>query len=355
MAKTGKNRLKKVGSSPGTLVFVGERKMDRPHISVMDYDSRHLEERVIDNIQAASTLSDLPSVTWINMEGIHDLDLLSGIGSQFGIHPLTLEDIANTAHRPKAEEFDTYLFIVFKMLRFNEMQTQIISEQVSLVLGRHFLISFQESPGDVFEPVRDRLRKGKGRIQKSGCDYLAYALIDAVVDHYYLILEKLDDRIEFIEEALLSKGPEKSLLETMHQLRREALYLRKQIWPLREMVNLLRKGEFERIEATTQVFLSDVHDHVIQVLDTIEVYRETLNGLLELYHSALSNRMNEVMKVLTIIATIFIPITFVAGIYGMNFDFMPELHWRLGYLGVWGVICAIAVAMILYFKRKDWL
>ncbi len=355
MANRKKGRLQKAGSSPGTLVFMGEQKVDHPHISVMNYDSGHLDERAMDGVKETLALCDLPGVTWINVEGIHDINLLTDIGSHFGIHPLTLEDIANTSHRPKAEEFDNYLFIVLKMLRFDEEQHRILSEQISLVLGSHFLISFQEASGDVFDPVRDRLRKGKGRIQNSGCDYLAYALIDAVVDHYYVIMEKLDERIEHIEEALLSTAPDKKLLGAMHQFRGEALQLRRQVWPLREVVSLLRKGEFDRIEPTTQIFLSDVYDHLIQILDTIEVYRETLNGLLELYHSALSNRMNEVMKVLTIIATIFIPITFVTGIYGMNFDFMPELQWRWGYLSVWGVICAIAIAMIVYFKRKHWL
>ncbi|MBT8341021.1 MAG: magnesium/cobalt transporter CorA [Desulfatitalea sp.] len=345
----------KVGSAPGTLIFVGEQRVDQARLVVMNYDGRHLDESSKDDIEQLLPMRDQPGTTWINVEGIHDMHLLERLGAGFGIHSLTLEDIANTSHRPKAEELHDYLFIVLKMLRPNVTSGQIVAEQVSLLLGHGFLISFQEAPGDVFEPVRERLRKGKGRIRSSGSDYLAYALVDAVVDHYYFILEQLDHRIEALEENLLTRKPDEQALQAIHHLRREVLYLQKQIWPLREVVGQLNKGEFDFISAGTRPFLSDVYDHVIHVLDAIENYREILSGLLELYLSTVSNRMNEVMKVLTIIATIFIPMTFVAGIYGMNFDFMPELHWRWGYWGVWAIIVAIAVVMLVYFRRKKWI
>ena len=355
MARPAKTRKRKIGRPPGTMVFIGEQKTDHPHVLLMDFTADHLDEREVKKVEQLAPLRDRTGTSWINVTGIHDTALLEKFGTTFGIHPLTLEDIVNTAHRPKAEEFDTYLYIVMKMLHFDEAKGLVTSEQVSLILGSHFLISFQEATGDVFEFVRERIRKGKGRIRTGGCDYLTYALIDAVVDHYYLILEQLGGQIESIEEELLGELPGKQTLQTIHHLRREAIHLRKQIWPLREMVGLLSRGEFEGIQPSTHVFLSDVYDHVIQVLDTVEIYRDMLSGLLELYMSTVSNRMNEVMKVLTIIATIFIPMTFVAGIYGMNFDHMPELHWRWGYAAIWAIVVGIAIAMIMFFKRKEWI
>ncbi len=355
MTKHVKTRKRKIGRPPGTLVFVGEQKTDRPLISVMDFTADHLDEREVTDAEQIAPLRDRPGTSWINVTGIHDIALLERFGATFGIHPLTLEDIVNTAHRPKVEEFDTYLYLVMKMLHYDETKERIISEQISLILGSRFLVSFQEAPGDVFDSVRERIRKGKGRIRNSGCDYLTYALIDAVVDNYYLILEQLGEQIENLEGELLGELPGKQTLQAIHHLRREALHLRKQIWPLREMVGLLSRGEFERIQPSTHVFLVDVYDHVIQVLDTVEIYRDMLGGLLELYMSTVSNRMNEVMKVLTIIATIFIPMTFVAGIYGMNFDHMPELHWRWGYAAIWAIVAAIAIAMLVFFKRKKWI
>ncbi len=355
MTRHTKTRKKKIGRPPGTMVFVGEQKTDRPLISVMDFTADHLDEREVKKVEQLAPLRDQRGTSWINVTGIHDTTLLEKLGAAFGIHPLTLEDIVNTAHRPKVEEFDTYLYLVMKMLHYDETKERIVSEQISMILGSHFLISFQEAPGDVFDSVRERIRKGKGRIRNSGCDYLTYALIDAVVDHYYLILERLGEQIENLEGELLDELPGKQTLQTIHHLRREAIHLRKQIWPLREMVGLLSRGEFERIQPSTHVFLVDVYDHVIQVLDTVEIYRDMLGGLLELYMSTVSNRMNEVMKVLTIIATIFIPMTFVAGIYGMNFEHMPELHWRWGYAAIWAIVAAIAIAMLLFFKRKKWI
>jgi len=307
----------------------------------------------------AGTLSvfrqEMKNVAWLDVVGVHDTGLLESIGNHFSIHPLTLEDIANTGQRPKVEEFETYLYMVLKMMDYDVVERKIQSEQVSLVLGPDFLITFQEKPGDVFEPVRERIRRGKGKIRGRGADYLAYALLDTIVDHYYTILERIGDDIETLEEELIANESNKTTLNDVHRLRREVLFLRREIWPLREMVSKLGKGDFELIQPSTHLFLTDVHDHVIQILDTIESYRDMLASLLDLYLSTISNRMNEVMKVLTMIATIFIPITFVAGLYGMNFEHMPELHWRWGYLGVWGIFVFIAVAMVLYFKKKRWI
>ncbi len=345
---------KKSGMSPGSLVHTGEQKMEKATISITNYDPENLTEKELASIEEAYPHRDSPPVTWINVNGLHDVDIIAKIGQHFDIHPLTLEDVVNTAQRPKAEDFDNYLFVVFKMLFFDDVTGHIKSEQISLILGEHYLLSFQEQKGDVFVSVRQRIRQAKGRIRRSGCDYLAYALADAVVDHYFGVLEKLGEKIEELEDELL-KEPSAQTLETTHRLKREMLYFRKQVWPLREVINSLLKDQSTLIDETTRVFLRDVYDHTIQVIDTIESLRDVLSGLHDLYLSTISNRMNEVMKVLTIMATIFIPLTFIAGIYGMNFEFMPELKWKWSYPLLWVVLVAIFGIMVFWFKRKKWL
>jgi magnesium transporter len=354
MLKFTKKISKKSGTAPGTLVHIGEKKTDRAHITVVDYVFDQLREQELETIEDALPFKDLPTTTWLNIDGIHDVDLIEKIGKHFNIHPLTLEDIVNAGQRPKVEEFEDYLYFVLKMLHVDEVTNEIRSEQVSLVLGNNFLISFQEVKGDVFDTVRERIRKGRGRIRKGGVDYLAYALIDAVVDHYFVILEKIGATIEGLEEDLLAE-PTIETMQRIHDLKRELIYLRKQVWPTREVINTVAKGELSLVQENTAVFFRDVYDHTIQIADTIESFRDVLSGLLDLYLSTISNRMNEVMKVLTIIATIFIPITFVAGIYGMNFKYMPELDWKWAYFAVWGLITAIALTMVIYFKRKKWI
>lgn len=354
MARFIRKSLKKAGSSPGTLVHVGERKTDRPRLALLHYDADTLIERPLEDVDEALGLQTSGVTTWINIDGIHDISLMEHIGRQYGIHPLTLEDILNTTQRPKAETFDDYLFVVIKMLDYDAQKNLISSEQISLILGQTVLISFQEDVGDVFAPVRERIRKGKGRIRTGGCDYLAYALIDAIVDNYFSILEKVGQRLEAVEETI-DADPDAAILDEIHAIRRELIFLRKQIWPLREIIAHLSKDGAPFIGESTSPFLRDVYDHTIQTIDTIESFRDILSGMQDLYLSIISNRMNEVMKVLTIIATIFIPITFVAGIYGMNFSNMPELSWRWGYLSVWLVIIAVVVGMVVFFRRKKWL
>ena len=349
-----KRRLKKAGASPGTLVHIGDQKADKTRITLIDYDEAHLQERVLDGIEEAFPYKDSPTVTWINIDGLHETDTIEKIGQHFNIHPLVLEDILNTGQRPKTEEYEDLIFVVLKMLHYNENPEKISSEQFSLVLGPNFLITFQEIQGDVFKTVRERIRKSKTRIRKAGCDYLAYALIDAIVDDYFAILEALGDKIEGIETQLLD-DPTHDTLEIIHEMKREMIYLRKQIWPIREIINSLAKSESSLIQEQMYVYFRDVYDHTIQIIDTIESYRDILAGMLEIYLSTLSNRMNQVMKVLTIIATIFIPITFIAGVYGMNFKFMPELEWRWGYFMVWGIVIVVVGIMLGFFKRKQWL
>jgi magnesium transporter len=288
------------------------------------------------------------------VDGIHEVEIIEKIGKNYGIHPLLLEDILNTEQRPKLDDFDDYMFLVLKMLSFDEERGEITTEQVSLILGQNYVISFQEREGDVFNPVRDRIRNAKGRIRRMGADYLAYALLDSIVDSYFLILERIGDRIEGLEEDLIS-NPDEKTLQTIHHLKREMIFLRRSIWPLREVISGISRKESNLIKESTEIFLRDVYDHTIQVIDTIESFRDTVSGMLDIYLSSLSNRMNEVMKVLTIFASIFIPLTFVAGIYGMNFSNMPELGWKWGYFCALAIMAGIGISMLFYFKRKHWL
>ena len=354
MPKFIKRHVKKAGTSPGTLVHIGEKKIEQTRITLIDFDEVHFQERLLETVEEAFPLKDLPTTTWINIDGLHDIDVIEKTGRHFNIHPLVLEDILNTGQRPKAEEFENLLFVVLKMLDYDKAAEKVRSEQFSLVLGPNFLITFQEVPGDVFNLVRERIRKPQTRIRKSGCDYLAYTLIDAIVDHYFIILDALGDKIEDLEAELMD-DPTSSTMEIIHGLKQEMIYVRKHIWPIREIINGLVKNESALVREQTHVYFRDVYDHTIQVIDTIESYRDVLGGMLDIYLSSVSNKMNEIMKVLTIIATIFIPITFVAGIYGMNFKYMPELEWRWGYFMVWALIVVVAGIMIGYFKKKQWL
>ena len=349
-----KRQSKTAGLPPGTLVHVGERKTEEVRITFMDYDEHNFQEKQVSNIEDCFPFKDTPTVTWINIDGLHNTEIIEKLGKEFELHPLILEDILNTGQRPKFEDFDNYVFTVLKMLSYDEPNQTTQAEQVSLVLGANFVISFQESIGDVFEQIRDRIRNSKGRIRRMGSDYLTYALLDAVVDNYFLILEKFGEKIEYMEEELVSEPTEKTL-QQIHAIKREMVFLRKSVWPLRELINSLVRSESKLIKEPTGIYLRDVYDHTVQVIDTVETFRDMVSGMLDIYLSSISNRMNAVMKVLTIIATIFIPLTFVAGIYGMNFKYMPELEWKWGYLAVWIVVVIIGICMLIYFRRKKWL
>ena len=354
MPKFTKKISKKAGLAPGTLVHIGEYKHEKVKITLIDYDATQLKEKELKEIEESFYLKDKTSVTWINIDGIHQVDVIEKIGNNFGIHSLVLEDILNTGQRPKAEDFDDYIYIVLKMLYNDKEELKVKSEQISLILGKNFLVTFQEIEGDVFSPVRDRIHKGKGRIRKMGCDYLTYSLIDAIVDNYFIILETFGEKIESLEEELLENATPQTL-QTIHDIKREMIFFRKQVWPIREIISGMLKWDSQLINESTDIYLKDIHDHTIQIIDTIESFRDVLSSMVDIYLSTVSNKMNEAMKVLTIIATIFIPITFVAGIYGMNFKYMPELEWKWGYYAVWFIIAAVVISMICYFKRKSWL
>jgi magnesium transporter len=350
-----KKRSKKRGLPPGTLVHIGEKKAEKIKITIIDYDETQLQEKEAKAIEVCFPFKDLPTVTWVNIDGLHDIEVMEKIGKHFGLHPLVLEDVLNTDQRPKIEDFDDYIFVVLKMLCVDEDQEEIKAEQISIILGSNFVISFQERVGDIFDPLRERIRNAKGRIRKMGTDYLAYTLMDAIVDNYFTVLEKLGEKIEGMEEKLVT-NPTPETLQTIHNLKREMIFLRKSVWPLREVVSRLERGESKLIKDSTGIYLRDVYDHTIQVIDTIETFRDMLSGMLDIYLSSISNRMNQVMKVLTIIATIFIPLTFVAGIYGMNFEYMPELKWHWFYpKAFWLVMIGVAGVMLVYFRRKKWL
>ncbi len=339
---------------PGSLVYRGEARTEPVRITVIDYDLEHHEQKEVERVEDCFPYRETKSTSWVNLSGVHDLDIIEKLGGHFHVHPLVLEDILHTSQRPKIEDHDHYTYIVLRMLQFGEQSGEVESEQVSLLLGRGWLLTFQEKAGDVFEPVRERVLNPESRLRKNRSDFLAYALIDAIVDHYFIVLEKVGDRIEALEEVIRLK-PDPDALQLIHHLKREMIFMRRSIWPLREVVNQLYKGEVALFEEGTRLYLRDLYDHTVQIVETVESLRDMLSGLQDLYLSMVSNRMNEVMKVLTIIATIFIPLTFIAGIYGMNFDNMPELHTPFGYFVVLAVMLSCILGMLLFFRRKHWL
>lgn len=349
-----KSRKKKIGVSPGSLIYVGDKTDEPVRISVLTFTEEDVHERTEVPVEAVFQHEDAGTVTWINVSGIHDMAVMDAIGKRFRLHPLVLEDLVNTQHRVKIDEYENYLFIVLKMIFAEPGDAQLQFEHICIILGRGFLISFQEREGDVFASVRERIRKGKSRIRKSGAGYLAYALMDTVIDHYFLVLEQIGDDIEILQQEAFER-PNKKTLAAIHAARRQVVILRKSIWPLREMMSGLLRGESELIEGHVMIYLQDVYDHVIQVMDTVETYRDLLTDVLDSYMSSVSQKMNEIMKVLTVIATLFIPLTFFAGVYGMNFTYMPELGWRYGYPVFWILTVVVFVAMVVWFKTRKWL
>jgi magnesium transporter len=344
-----KNRI---GLAPGTMIYTGDKTSTSTFIDVFDYTKKAFTEEKLTSIEDCFNFKATDSVTWINIDGLNNMDSIRKIGEHYNLHPLILEDIVNTQQRPKIDEYDDYLFVVFKMLYYDNDQLKV--EHISLVLGDKYVLSFQESDGDVFEPVRDRIRLNKGIIRGHGPDYLLYTLMDAVIDNYFLIIETLGEKIEDIEESLFGESKANTVQE-IQNLKKEALKIRRSIFPLREVVSKIEKAETNLVKDKTKNYFRDLYDHTIQVIETIEIYRDMLWGLMDMHMTNISNKMNEVMKVLTIVATIFIPLTFIAGIYGMNFETMPELKSEYGYPVFWVVIIVLFFLMFYYFKRKKWL
>ncbi|MDQ3046962.1 MAG: magnesium/cobalt transporter CorA [Bacteroidota bacterium] len=343
----------KAGAPPGTIVYYGVERTERVKITLIEYNETEFIEKDFYDLSDCLEHLNPAMVKWINVDGIHNVDFIAAIGKKFDIHPLTLEDIVNTNQRPKFEDYDNYVVSIMKMLYYN---SKLHSEQLSVVLLKgDLVISFQEvHGGDAFDLIRARIRQNKGRIRKMKADYLAYALHDAVVDCYFTILEQIGDRIGVLEEDLIEE-PTQDTMHKLHHLKREMIFIRKAVWPMRDLINNMQRSETNLILDSTDLYLRDVHDHTIRVIDTVETYRDLLSGMMDIYLSSVSNRMNQVMKVLTIITTIFVPVTFIAGVWGMNFKYMPELEWKLGYPMAWGIMLTIIISLLIWFRRQKWL
>lgn len=359
-----KTRYPIPGEPPGVLKPRSEPAMHAPVITLIEYDKAHLEEHTITNKDELVSCLDNQRTTWINIDGLGDIDVLRTLGSQFNLHPLALEDVLAMGQRPKMEQYDGYLFIVAQMLYLNEKK-QMCGEQVSMFLGKNFLITIQEEGDfDVFEPVRARIRKANGSIRKQGADYLAYALLDSIVDHYYPVLESIGASIDQIEDEL-DDAPQSNPVGNLHRYKRTLTQVRRFIWPVRDLVNSMMHEETGLVNKGTKVYLRDCYDHTVQLMDLVESYRDVLSGLMELYLSSVGIRTNEIMKVLTVISSIFIPLTFIVGIYGMNFApeangkkmpwNMPELYQPWGYAAVMLFMLGLAVFQIFYFKKRRWI
>jgi len=355
MSRTTDKRSKKSGLPPELLVHTDDKEEESFKITVIDYDDNSFQEQEMKSVEECFEFRDKSTIKWINIESIHRADIIEAIGKCFGIHPLVIEDVMSIGQRPKMETYDGYIFIVLRMLKYSEKRSEIEDEQLSLIVGQNFVISFQESgiKGDVFDPIRVRIREGKGYIRKMKSDYLAYALIDVIVDNYFAIIEKLEDKSEKVEELILT-NPSPYTLQEINLLKRKLIFVRKALWPLREAINILERGESEIFSANTLLYLRDIYDHTVQLIDTIDSLREIAADMTNVHISNISNKLSEVMKVLTIISTIFMPLTFLAGLYGMNFIHMPELKWRLGYPILLLVMIIISISMIIYFRRKKW-
>lgn len=345
----------KLGLSPGSLIFTGIQKMSNADITLMQYNEGNAIVSKPGSITEAIRLMEaFDGNSWVNIDGLHDVALIEEICVHLGVHKLSMEDIVSVNQRPKIEEHAGYLHLAVKMLTWAEGKQDISYEQVSFLLLGKFLVTFQEKTGDAFDFVRQRITENKGMIRKKSADYLLYALLDSIVDYYFVVLEGIGEQLTDIETELMD-NPAQSSLSKIHVARKEMLNIRRSIYPLREVVSRLEKIEEPMLSSGLSIYIRDLYDHTLRVMETIESFRDTVSGLLDLYMNSVSNRMNEIMKVLTIIATIFIPLTFIAGIYGMNFDHMPELHWRYSYYAAWALMILIFLGMICYFRKRKWL
>ena len=354
MGRQTQKMKNRIGLAPGSMVHIGNQKSQSTKISLINYQLSAVTETKCENITDIFASFQFENVSWINIDALHDLPLFTQLAEKLKLHPLLMEDILDTGQKPKLEIYEDHLLVIIKMITWNDEEKRIDFEQVSFVLGKNYLLSFQERQGDVFEHVRQRIRNPQSRIRKMKTDYLLYSLLDAIIDSYFLLLSTLGDQIEELEEELI-KDPSDDILTTIHHLKHDVLFLRKSIWHLRTVISNLNREDFQYITPELHTYLRDLYDNTVQVMDTIETYREIISGMLDIYLSSLSNRMNQVMKVLTIFAAIFIPLTFVAGVYGMNFQYMPELGYKWAYPIWWVFVIIITVGMVIYFKKKKWM
>lgn len=354
MARFLKSRKESHGKIPGSLIFIGNKKMENSEVQFIVYNKDSFEEKQIDDLNELPETVPNGSIMWLNINGLHNIELISQLGQRFSISQLELEDIVNTDQRPKITEDETNINIFLKVLEFREKTQKIHSDQVSFILGKDLIITFQERRANYFEPVRERIRNNKGRIRQSGPDYLAYTLIDTLVDGYIHNIETLGSSIEALEEEVF-KHSQKETIEKIYRLKTNISFIRKTIWPLKEIMIYLNKSESNFIHKKTLSFYKDLQDLTTQALEAVDIYHNMTNDFLNIYHTNLGNRTNDVMKFLTIFASIFIPLTFIAGVYGTNFDNLPELHFKYSYFIMIGIMTIIAAIMLYYFKRKDWL
>jgi magnesium transporter len=355
MIESLRNASDKTGLPPGSLVHVGEVLVAETRMSVIDYSKDNIEEQQIQSVDEILKYKDSDTVTLVIIEGLTNVDVVERIGAMFDIHQLVLEDILNTNQRPKFEEYDDHLYIVLKCLLSEGEDFTVAYEQVSILVLRNFVFVFKEKTDELLYPVTQRIRNSKGRLRSLGADYLTYAILDTIVDQNFILLDSLDDAVTSLEDSLLVAEPSRDTLFTIQRLKREIISIRKNVSPVRELMAGMLRSESELIQEKTQIYLRDVSDHTIRVIESIESYRDILSGLLEIYISSVSNRMNEVMKVLTVFASIFIPLTFLAGIYGMNFEYMPELKWKWAYPVLWIAFITIPAILLVYFRKKKWL
>lgn len=351
--KLVKSRSQKRGLPPGSLVHIGDRKRENTLITLIEYNEESFGQRQLDNKDLELLEVRDNSIIWLNIEGLNDIDVIEKIGERFKIHLLDMEDILNTEQRPKIDVNDDYIFISAKMLNYDKVLGEFEVEQVSFIFGKNYALSICEKDTDVFEPVIKRLQQGMSRHRKQGSDYLVYCLLDVIVDNYFTVLEGFGDKVELVEDIMVSRT-NSHMLGSIHKLRRQLLFLHKAVWPLREVLSFLERGESLLLQESTSIYIRDLYDHVVQVMDTTDTLRDILSSMLDVYLSSTSNRMNEIMKVLTIISTLFMPLSFIVGVYGMNIDIMPELHWPWMYPVLWVVMLSIVVTMMAYFKRKKW-
>jgi magnesium transporter len=336
------------------MIHIGDRKAEQVKISVTDYDFKTVIHVQLEKVEQAFPFRDSPTVTWLDITGLHNVETLRKIGDHYQIHPLVIEDILNTQHRPKIENFDQYIFLIMKILQMAPDDNELIIEQVSMILGKNFVITFQEREGDVFKPVRERIQNENSRLRKNGSDYLLYALMDIIVDNYFLIIEYLGNEVESLEDRVID-NPDREIVRQIQRIKSEFIHIRRSVWPFRDAISSMTREDSPLISDYIEPYLRDLYDHTIQVIDSLESIREMVNSTLDIYLSNMSNKMNEVMKVLTIIATIFIPLTILAGIYGMNFEFMPELHYKWSYPLFWFVIFLLFIVMFFFFRKRKWL
>lgn len=349
-----RNRAKKAGSPPGVAKYMGDKKSS-PVITYTVYSPTTFQEKSHATLEDCFAETKEDDIKWINVEGISDVGLMKELTGHFDIHPLTLEDILNVEQRPKVEEFENYIFVTLKVLMWHEKDETFLTQQVSIILGERYILSFHELDTTLFDTIRDKMRSSANQnMRKHGPDYLMYRLIDTIVDEYFVVMEGVSDKIENIEEEIV-ENPTAVQASNIYQLKRQILLLRKSVWPMREAISHLMHAENELVSKFTLIYIRDVYDHTVQAIDTLETFRDMLTGMLDMYLTSLTNRMNEIMKTLTIITTIFIPITAIASVYGMNFDHMPGTQWTFGYPIVILVMITIAILMMIYFRRKKWL